>query len=218
MVAAAHRALLRVWRRVPRGLRQRIVRAFTPSFTVGAACVIERGDGSILLVRLSYRDKWGLPGGLLERHEEVATCARREVLEEVGLEVDLVGEPAVVVDSRPQRVDVVFRARPAQGADAAAVRPRSVEVLETAWFPAGDLPPLQHEAVSALIALASSALGPAEVAPGASRSGGDGSGTGDAGEAGGAAGAAGTRQAAGGTTTLRLAAGQAAGQRRSLAS
>src|SRR5690606_16616812 len=192
------------------------VRTFSPSYTVGAACVIERGDGSILLVRLSYREKWGLPGGLLKRHEQVGACARREVLEETGLEVDLVGEPAVVVDSRPQRVDVVFRARPAPGADAAAVRPRSVEILETGRFPAGDLPPLQHEAVTALIALASSTLGPAEVAglgaggfAGGATDAADAGGDADAAAAGGArdaGGAGGSGDAAGGATTLRLAA------------
>lgn len=129
-----------------------------PSFTVGAACVIERGDGSILLVRLSYRRNWGLPGGLIQRREDVAACARREVLEEVGLDVEMVGAPAVVVDSRPQRVDIVFRARPATGADPAAARPTSPEIVEARWFPASDLPDLQHEAVAALGALAASAL------------------------------------------------------------
>lgn len=211
MVAAVQRALLRVWRRVPRRVRQWIVRAVSPSFTVGAACVIERGDGSILLVRLSYREKWGLPGGLLKRHEDVATCARREVREEIGLDVELVSEPAVVVDSRPQRVDVVFRARPAADADPAAVRPRSVEILEVGWFPAGDLPALQHEAMTALMALASSALGP-RVAGAPRGTGEDGEGEGVAGEGGGGG-------EGGDGAALRLAADQAAGQwRRSLAS
>lgn len=194
------RALLRVWRRVPRRVRQWIVRAVSPSFTVGAACVIERDDGSILLVRLAYRDKWGLPGGLLKRHEDVATCARREVCEEIGLDIDLVSEPAVVVDSRPQRVDVVFRARPTAGVDPVSASPRSVEILEVGWFPAGDLPDLQHEAMTALIALASSALGPGGTA---ATAGADGGGRRDGGDGG----------------TLRLAADQAAGQwRRSPAS
>jgi 8-oxo-dGTP diphosphatase len=148
--------LLRVWRHVPRLVRRWIVRLLAPSFTVGAACVVERDDGAILLVRLVYRDGWGLPGGLIKRNEDVADCARREVREEIGLSVELAGPPAVVVDSRPQRVDVVFRAWPADGADPAAVRPRSAEIREARWFAPGDMPVLQHEAVSALAALASS--------------------------------------------------------------
>ena len=147
MVNGVQRALLRVWRHVPRPVRRWVVRLAAPSFTVGGACVVERDDGRILLVRLTYRDGWGLPGGLIKRREDVAVCARREVHEEVGLDVELLGAPAVVVDSRPQRIDVVFRARPRAGVDPASAAPRSPEIRETRWFAAGDLPALQHEAV-----------------------------------------------------------------------
>jgi ADP-ribose pyrophosphatase YjhB (NUDIX family) len=156
--------LLLVWRRVPRIARRWLVRLAAPSFTVGAACVIARGDGTILLVRLVYRNGWGLPGGLIKRNEDVAACARREVAEEVGLEVELTSEPAVVVDSRPQRVDVVFRARPAAGVDPDAAFASSAEIREARWFPVDELPRLQHEAVSALMAL-SSALATPEARP-----------------------------------------------------
>src|SRR5262245_3268654 len=146
---------------MPSLLRRWIVRTAAPSFTVGAACVVEREDGSILLVRQVYREGWGLPGGLLKRGEAIEACARREVAEEVGLPVELTNAPAVVVDSRPQRVDVVFRARPAPDADPGAAHPRSVEIREVRWFAPDDLPRLQHETVSALSALASSVLAPA---------------------------------------------------------
>ena len=146
-------------------MRRWIVRAAAPSFTVGAACVIERDDGAILLVRLVYRDGWGLPGGLIKRREDIAVCARREVVEEIGLDVDLTSEPAVVVDGPPQRIVVVFHARPAPGVDAESARPVSAEIREVRWFPPDELPTLQHEAVTALMALASSALArPAAVA------------------------------------------------------
>jgi len=157
--APVQRFLLRRWRRVPRLVRRWIVRLFAPSFTVGAVCVIERDDGAVLLARLSYRNGWGLPGGLINRREDIASCARREVREETGLAIELVGEPAVVVDARPQRVDVVYRARVADGADPDSVEPRSPEVTELRWFPAGSLPELQPEAVSALVALARSGVG-----------------------------------------------------------
>lgn len=158
MIAATQRALLRVWRRIPRLMRRWIVRVIAPSFTVGAACVIERDDGRILLVRLVYRNGWGLPGGLIKRREDVAVCARREVAEEIGLDVELVSEPAVVVDGPPQRVDVVFRARPAAGVDPDSAGPVSAEIREVRWCAADELPTLQHEAVSALSALVASAM------------------------------------------------------------
>jgi ADP-ribose pyrophosphatase YjhB (NUDIX family) len=151
--ARAHTALLKIYQRLPRQLRRWVVRLITPSFTVGAACIIERDDGAMLLVRQVYRRGWGMPGGLAQRRELVADTARREVFEEVGLAVELVGEPAVVVDPVPRRVDVIFLARPADGADAAGAAPSSPEIAEVRWFPPDELPDLQHETVAAIAAL-----------------------------------------------------------------
>jgi ADP-ribose pyrophosphatase YjhB (NUDIX family) len=156
-----HRLALRVFRRLPVQARRRVVRTISPAYTVGAVCVIERSDGALLLERLSYRNSWGLPGGLLKRREAPGDAARREVLEESGLEVELIGDPAVVVDVVAQRVDIVFRARPAAGADPAAVEPRSPEIVALAWFPRDALPDLQFETSSALIALARRSVNPA---------------------------------------------------------
>jgi 8-oxo-dGTP diphosphatase len=146
-----HGALLRLFRRLPSRLRLAAVHVVSPSYTVGAMCAIRRDDGALLLVRHSYRPRWGIPGGLCRAREEPAHGARREVREEVGLDVELVGEPAVVVDPYERRVDVVFAARLRDGAGAAGV---SAEIVESRWFPIDALPPLQHETVSALGALA----------------------------------------------------------------
>ncbi len=154
MFARLHVLLLRLYKRLPTKGRRLVVRTVAPSFTVGSMCIIERPDGSLLLVRHVYRRRWGVPGGLLKRGEDATDAARREVFEEVGLSVDLVGEPAVVVDAEPQRVDIVFRARPSSGREAADAVPSSPEILEARWFPPDALPELQHETVSALVALA----------------------------------------------------------------
>ncbi len=150
--SGVHLLLLRLYRRLPRSSRLFIVRCLTPSFTVGAICVVERADGAVLLVRHSYRQRWGFPGGLANRGEKVADAAVREAKEEVGLVVELVGEPAVVVDPDPRRVDVVYQAR-IEG-DGAAATPCSPEIVELGWFSPEELPELQHEAASALVALA----------------------------------------------------------------
>jgi ADP-ribose pyrophosphatase YjhB (NUDIX family) len=149
-----HRALLRLYRHLPTAVRRRAVRTVAPSFTVGAMCFVEREDGRLLLVRHEYRNRWGVPGGLLDRGEDAADGARREALEEVGLAIDLIGEPRVVVDPEPRRVDIIFEARPAPGADPDAVAPGSPEIVECRWFDRSDLPELQHETVAALVALA----------------------------------------------------------------
>lgn len=153
------RLLLGVYRRLPRLGRRWVVRTIAPKYTVGAMAIVERPDGAVLLVRHSYRRKWGVPGGLVKRGEHPEVGLRREVLEEVGLEVDVLGEPAVVVDPDPQRVDLVFRARLRPGADDTG-RPVSAEILEVRWFLPDELPELQFETSGALMALARAARHP----------------------------------------------------------
>jgi len=144
---------LKFYRRLPTVVRRFIVRVLAPSFTVGAICVIERDDGAMLLVHQVYRHNWGLPGGLTKRRESIEDCARREVSEEIGLRVELLGEPRVVVDPRPRRIDVVFRARPAAGEDPTAATPSSPEIAAVRWvLPDDDVPQLQHETLAALAA------------------------------------------------------------------
>ena len=137
-----------------------VVRRVAPTFSVGAMCIIERADGRVLLVRHVYRKRWGLPGGLLQRDETPPDAARREVREEVGLDIQLVGEPAVNVDAKPRRVDIVFRARLVNDADADRARPSSVELLEARWFLPTELPELQFETAQAIQALARASYAP----------------------------------------------------------
>ena len=158
-----HQLALHVYRRLPVQARRQVVRSITPGFTVGAMCFIERGDGALLLVQQSYRQRWGVPGGLLKRGETPEDAVRREVREEVGLDVVLVGEPAVVVAAEPRRVDVIFRARPAAGEDPTRAAPQSPEIVAVSWFPADALPELQHETSGALVALARSSRAPQAV-------------------------------------------------------
>lgn len=163
MVKVVHRWMLLLYRRLPRLPRRWIVRTLAPSFTVGAICFIERPDGDLLFVRQTYRNAWGVPGGLLKRGEEPSDAARREVLEEVGFEVELIGEPALVVDPAPQRIDIIFRARPRDHADIGMMRPRTPEIVDARWFAPDDLPELQFETANALVALARSARSPQAV-------------------------------------------------------
>ena len=157
MLRGLHLGLLRLFRLLPRRGRLAVVRLLTPSFTVGAICIIERSDGRILLVRHSYRSRWGFPGGLLKRGEGIAAAARREAMEEVGLDVEIVGEPTVVVDPDPRRVDVVYRCRVADGVDPDVLNSSSPEILEVRWIARDALPELQPEAAGGLIALARAA-------------------------------------------------------------
>lgn len=148
-----HRLALKVFGALPRKLRRILVRLGSPKYTVGAICIVQREDESVLLVRHSYYRSWGTPGGLAKRHERPELAAARETLEEVGLRVDLVGEPVVVVEPIPHRVDIVFLARPAEGENPDRARPTSPEIEEVRWFPLEQFPKLQPETVTALRAL-----------------------------------------------------------------
>jgi 8-oxo-dGTP diphosphatase len=104
----AYTAVLTVFRWLPAPVRRTIVRLGTPSFTVGAVCVIDHG-GALLVLQQPHRPGWSLPGGLLERGEPAAEAVVREVFEETHLRVE-VGVPLTVkVNARVRRVDVIYR-------------------------------------------------------------------------------------------------------------
>lgn len=59
-----------------------------PILMVGAGALIENEDEHLLLLKRSDNHCWGLPGGAVEPGEQIEEAARREILEETGLEVD----------------------------------------------------------------------------------------------------------------------------------
>lgn len=154
MARRAQTVLLGAYKRLPQAARVFLIRRATPSFHVGAICVVERADGHLLLVRQSYRrGGWGFPGGLLRRREQPVDAARREVREELGVDVDLDGLPVVVIDPDMRRVDVVFSARLTSGSTDPEGGSHSPEISDVRWFPPDGLPGLLPEATAALIQL-----------------------------------------------------------------
>lgn len=104
----AETAALLGFRRLPGRVQRSLVRAGTPSYTVGAVCLIEH-DGEVLLLWQPHRRGWSLPGGLLERGETPHEAVAREVSEEVGLRIDPGDVCAVRVYAATQQVDVIYR-------------------------------------------------------------------------------------------------------------
>lgn len=134
------RPVLRVFRALPEPIRQRAVRAASPSYTLGAQARVERDDGRILLVKAAYRWRWGLPGGLMDAGESPSGAALRETKEETGLDIVLVDDPTVLIEPNLQRLTFIYPATPAPGANPDAVRPQASEILEIGWFPRDEFP------------------------------------------------------------------------------
>jgi 8-oxo-dGTP pyrophosphatase MutT (NUDIX family) len=59
----------------------------TRSQTLGVQGIIIKGENEVLLVRHSYVRGWHLPGGGVERHENLEQALRRELSEEAGIEI-----------------------------------------------------------------------------------------------------------------------------------
>ena len=139
MLEGLQRRSLRLLRFVPAPMLERLVRLRSPSYTLGAACMIEHHDrvhgDRVLLVQTAYRRTWSLPGGLLARREGPLDGLRREVREEVGVEVDVDPEPIVIVDLGSQIVDFFFRATLAEGVSPGDAFAASSEIEQVGWFP-----------------------------------------------------------------------------------
>ncbi len=65
--------------------------ASLPRILAGAAALFRDAEGRVLLVEPNYRKGWALPGGTIEsdRGETPRQAARRETLEEIGLDLEL---------------------------------------------------------------------------------------------------------------------------------
>lgn len=104
-----------------------------------AASVAILDQGRVLLARRADVEAWSLPGGRVESGESVVQAARREALEETGLEVQitrLVGIYYLPHWKYGDNHEVLFAARPVGG----VLRPDGKEVIEVGYFHAQSLP------------------------------------------------------------------------------
>jgi len=106
-------------------------------FTVTAGAVIFNDKREVLLLKHRFRagSGWGLPGGFMEQGEQPIDALRRELREEIGLEVDDVEVFAARSFRKPKQVEVLFRARAN-----AYVKSLTIEVERAEWFALDSLP------------------------------------------------------------------------------
>jgi mutator protein MutT len=129
--------IARVWRKMPARVRRWSMRVTQTRFTVTAGALIFNNEGKVLLLKHRFRagSGWGIPGGFLEPGEHPEEAMRRELREEIGLEVEQVEIFTSRSFTKPQQVEILFRCR----ADA-DVKPLNMEVERAEWFSVQALP------------------------------------------------------------------------------
>lgn len=109
------------------------------------AVIVE--NGKILLVKRDtepFKGMWALPGGRLDGDETLEECCIREVIEESGLEVEILLLVGIYSDPRrdPRKIIAsAFLCRKKGGKE----KPREGETSEVKWFPLDALPPLASD-------------------------------------------------------------------------
>ncbi|HEV7134549.1 MAG TPA: NUDIX domain-containing protein [Gaiellaceae bacterium] len=108
-------------------------------FMPSVASLVEDGDGRILLVR-HVEGRWMLPGGAVDPGERPAEAARRECLEEAGVEIEPIrilgvyGGPEYRVTyangDEAMWIVTIFEARLVAGEPA----PSDDETIDVGWF------------------------------------------------------------------------------------
>ena len=106
-----------------------------------AAAVIADGAGRVLLGRRArepYAGMWEVPGGFVELGEHPADAARREIREELGLDLTLTGLVGIYVarSGRGQWLEVTVYLGEVSGEP----HPDPTEVLECRWFARDEVP------------------------------------------------------------------------------
>jgi len=127
-----------VWRHLPPWFRYRLTRIGQRRFTVTTAVAIFDDEGRVLLLEHTFRPDsgWGLPGGFMSGGEQPEAGLRREIREEIGIELDQVELLFARSLGRLRQVEIYFRARPV-----GIPEPCSFEIKRAEWFTLNALPP-----------------------------------------------------------------------------
>lgn len=105
---------------------------------LGAGAVVFDRESRVLLARQSYgRRGWELPGGGRQPKESLEQAVRRELREEIGVEVTSVELCGVYYEPDVDQHHFAFRC---QLADGATPKPSSPEILECGFWQLDALP------------------------------------------------------------------------------
>jgi ADP-ribose pyrophosphatase YjhB (NUDIX family) len=113
------------------------MRATQTHFMVTVGAVIRDGSGRILLVDHAFRagNAWGIPGGFVNCGEQPLEAIRREMREEIMLEIEGVELACVRTIPNQNQLEIIFVCRPV-----GVPQPDGVEIRAAAWFSVEELP------------------------------------------------------------------------------
>ena len=110
------------------------------SIVVAASAFVQDDDGLILMIQRSDNGLWAIPGGAQDVGESIVATAIREVREETGISIDVVGLVGIYSDPGHviayddgevrQEFSVCFRGHPVGGALAISTESKRVEWIE----------------------------------------------------------------------------------------
>jgi ADP-ribose pyrophosphatase YjhB (NUDIX family) len=136
----------KIWKKSPAFLRRRFVRTIQTKFTASVGAIVTNAEGKVLLLDHVLRpgSGWGIPGGFIEANEQPDKAVRRELCEEIGLEIESV--ELRMVRALDRHIEMFFQARARQ-----AGKVQSFEINKIGWFAVDDLPKELHSAQKKLI-------------------------------------------------------------------
>ncbi len=125
------------WRRAPKWTRRFGVLLTESRFTVTVGAVVIDSRNRILLLQHRFRpgSGWGIPGGFIHPREQPEEAVRRELREEIGLEIDDTSIAFVRTLQKYRQVEIIFRCAPK-----GTPLPQGSEVNRAEWFAPDSLP------------------------------------------------------------------------------
>lgn len=126
-----------IFRYLPGVFRRNLVRLGQSRFTVTAGAFVFNAEGQILLLEHEFRpdSRWGIPGGFLNHGEQPDEALRRELREEVALELQDVEFLFARTLGGPRQVEIYFACQANN-----EPTPSSFEIRSAGWFAVDDLP------------------------------------------------------------------------------
>jgi ADP-ribose pyrophosphatase YjhB (NUDIX family) len=129
------KAIRRLYRLISPDTRAWLVRSTQSSFTASAAAIILNEKKEVLLLNHVLRpySGWGIPGGFIDKGEQAEDAIRREIREEIGIEISRL--QLYTIRTIGSHLEILFFAQPN-----GQPKIRSAEIMELRWYGREELP------------------------------------------------------------------------------